>query len=309
MSNSRTSAPRHKAPPRHKAARDGAFSPSRVRPVLKPTFTVVTCASLGLGGVAAGAQQFAHAGLTKTAITLSDVAAPAHMVTASTARSASGTGSASRAAVKQRRSATPDSGASGHGSGTARSQAPNHAPTRTPSPRASEQPAAPRPSSSAQPKHRAEQAPSQPPAVATGGGTIDREAVERKRAAERAARARERAEQQAEEAAEQAAAAASSGDPQAIARQLASARGWGDEQFSCLVTLWDHESSWDVHASNSGSGAYGIPQALPGEKMAAYGPDWQDNAETQIKWGLDYISDRYDTPCGAWSYWQVKNWY
>jgi hypothetical protein len=99
------------------------------------------------------------------------------------------------------------------------------------------------------------------------------------------------------------------GSAKAIAKQLLADRGWGDDQFSCLVTLWNHESGWRVHAANP-SGAYGIPQALPGSKMASAGPDWQDNAETQIKWGLGYIKSRYGTPCGAWSSWQAQGgWY
>jgi uncharacterized protein YabE (DUF348 family) len=100
----------------------------------------------------------------------------------------------------------------------------------------------------------------------------------------------------------------SPGSAQAIAKQLAAARGWGDDQFSCLVTLWNHESGWNVHAANP-SGAYGIPQALPGSKMGSAGPDWQNNATTQIKWGLGYIAASYGTPCGAWSSWQAKGWY
>jgi resuscitation-promoting factor RpfB len=98
------------------------------------------------------------------------------------------------------------------------------------------------------------------------------------------------------------------GTAKAIARQLLAARGWGDAQYDCLVTLWNHESGWRVHAAN-GSGAYGIPQALPGSKMGSAGPDWQNNAETQIKWGLGYIAARYGTPCGAWSSWQSHGWY
>jgi uncharacterized protein YabE (DUF348 family) len=98
------------------------------------------------------------------------------------------------------------------------------------------------------------------------------------------------------------------GSAQAIARELAAQRGWGDDQFSCLVTLWDHESGWRVNAANS-SGAYGIPQALPGSKMASAGPDWQSNATTQITWGLGYIASRYGTPCSAWSSWQANGWY
>jgi uncharacterized protein YabE (DUF348 family) len=98
------------------------------------------------------------------------------------------------------------------------------------------------------------------------------------------------------------------GSAQAIARQLAAERGWGDDQFNCLVQIWDHESGWRVDAANP-SGAYGIPQALPGDKMASAGPDWQTNATTQITWGLGYIGGRYGTPCNAWSSWQANGWY
>lgn len=99
------------------------------------------------------------------------------------------------------------------------------------------------------------------------------------------------------------------GSAQAIGRSLAAARGWGDSEFSCLVQLWDHESGWRVNAANP-SGAYGIPQALPGSKMGSAGPNWQTDASTQIKWGLGYIASRYGTPCGAWSTWQAQGgWY
>jgi hypothetical protein len=84
--------------------------------------------------------------------------------------------------------------------------------------------------------------------------------------------------------------------------------GWGDQQFPCLVTLWNHESGWRVNAHNR-SGAHGIPQALPGSKMSSMGSNWQTSPETQIKWGLRYVSKRYHTPCGAWSFWQKHNWY
>jgi uncharacterized protein YabE (DUF348 family) len=102
--------------------------------------------------------------------------------------------------------------------------------------------------------------------------------------------------------------ASSGGSPKDIARQLVAARGWSSQQYDCLVTLWDHESGWNVHASNA-SGAYGIPQAVPGDKMASAGPDWQNSALTQITWGLSYIAGRYSTPCGAWSFWQGNGWY
>ena len=96
---------------------------------------------------------------------------------------------------------------------------------------------------------------------------------------------------------------------QGIAREMLLARGWGDDQFSCLVKLWNKESGWRVDADNPRSSAYGIPQALPGSKMASVGADWRTNPATQITWGLGYISGRYGTPCGAWSHSQAKNWY
>ena len=100
------------------------------------------------------------------------------------------------------------------------------------------------------------------------------------------------------------------GDPRRLAASMMAERyGWGSDQFSCLSSLWERESSWQVHAENPSSGAYGIPQALPGSKMSGYGADWRDNAVTQIEWGLSYIDQSYGTPCGAWSVWQSKGWY
>jgi hypothetical protein len=85
--------------------------------------------------------------------------------------------------------------------------------------------------------------------------------------------------------------------------------GWNIDQMPCLDNLWTKESHWNVTAVNSGSGAYGIPQALPGDKMAAYGADWQTNPAPQIKWGLAYIKSRYGSPCSAWAHSQQYNWY
>jgi hypothetical protein len=100
------------------------------------------------------------------------------------------------------------------------------------------------------------------------------------------------------------------GNPQRIAGSMMAERyGWGVDEFSCLSSLWELESSWEVHASNPSSGAYGIPQALPGSKMSAYGADWQDNAVTQIEWGLAYVNQSYGSPCGAWSTFQSQGWY
>jgi hypothetical protein len=98
------------------------------------------------------------------------------------------------------------------------------------------------------------------------------------------------------------------GSAQAIAQQLVAARGWGSGEYDCLVSLWNKESGWRVNAYNP-SGAYGIPQALPGSKMASAGADWQTNPATQITWGLNYISGVYGTPCGAWGHSQSFNWY
>ena len=85
--------------------------------------------------------------------------------------------------------------------------------------------------------------------------------------------------------------------------------GWGDGEFACLNSLWAKESGWNYQAYNASSGAYGIPQALPGSKMGAYGSDWRTNPATQIKWGLNYIDGRYGSPCSAWSTAQSQGWY
>jgi hypothetical protein len=98
-------------------------------------------------------------------------------------------------------------------------------------------------------------------------------------------------------------------DAQATARGMLAGYGWGDDQFSCLVSLWHKESGWRYNAYNASSGATGIPQALPGSKMASAGADWQTNPATQIAWGLGYISGRYGSPCGAWSHSQSVGWY
>jgi hypothetical protein len=98
-------------------------------------------------------------------------------------------------------------------------------------------------------------------------------------------------------------------DPRVIARALLSSFGWSDSQFGCLDSLWERESHWNPFAENSSSGAYGIPQSLPGSKMASVAPDWRTNPVTQIKWGLGYIEDRYGSPCGAWGHSQSHGWY
>ena len=85
--------------------------------------------------------------------------------------------------------------------------------------------------------------------------------------------------------------------------------GFGLDQAPCLIKLWNKESHWNEKAYNASSGATGIPQAVPGSKMATYGADWKTNPVTQIKWGLSYIKGRYKTPCAAWAHSQSTGWY
>lgn len=100
-----------------------------------------------------------------------------------------------------------------------------------------------------------------------------------------------------------------SGDPRDIALAMMAEFGFSSSQFSCLDSLWMKESGWNVYADNPTSSAYGIPQSLPGSKMASAGPDWLHNPATQIRWGLGYIRDRYGSPCAAWGHSQAVNWY
>jgi len=93
-----------------------------------------------------------------------------------------------------------------------------------------------------------------------------------------------------------------------IAYSLLPSFGFSTDQFGCLDLMWTNESDWMWNAENA-SGAYGIPQALPGDKMASAGPDWQTDPTTQIKWGLGYIKSVYGTPCNAWAFWQAHGWY
>ncbi|GAA4741029.1 hypothetical protein GCM10023328_22770 [Modestobacter marinus] len=112
-----------------------------------------------------------------------------------------------------------------------------------------------------------------------------------------------------EQAASRSADRTATGDNRSIGRAMVAERGWGPGEFTCLDNLWTKESNWQTTADNPTSSAYGIPQALPGSKMASAGPDWRTNPATQITWGLDYISERYGTPCAAWAHFQANNWY
>jgi hypothetical protein len=143
--------------------------------------------------------------------------------------------------------------------------------------------------------------------------------AEAKRAQEVIAKAKAEAKAKAKAAAE-AKAAAQKAKQLAVTNTVAGAKaaaqsimssqyGWGSGQFSCLNSLWTKESGWNYRAYNANGGATGIPQALPGSKMAAMGSDWASNATTQIKWGLWYINATYGSPCSAWSHSQAMNWY
>jgi hypothetical protein len=139
-----------------------------------------------------------------------------------------------------------------------------------------------------------------------------RDRREARRAARRAARqaAELAAQSNAQGGAGGAAGAAQepSGSPQQIALNMLGQFGWPESQFGCLDALWNTESGWDVTAENP-SGAYGIPQALPGSKMASAGSDWQTNPATQIKWGLGYIASVYGSPCGAEAHEEADGYY
>lgn len=99
-------------------------------------------------------------------------------------------------------------------------------------------------------------------------------------------------------------ASAATASPQAIAAQIVPAN-----QLSSFNQIISHESSWNVTATNPSSGAYGLAQALPGSKMATHGSDWKTNANTQIRWALDYMNSRYGSPNAAWTFWQNHHWY
>ena len=90
----------------------------------------------------------------------------------------------------------------------------------------------------------------------------------------------------------------------ALAQQLVPAG-----QFACFDNIITRESSWNMHATNASSGAYGLAQALPGSKMGTVASDWRTNAVTQIKWAIGYMTSRYGSPCAAWAFWQNHHWY
>ncbi|WP_416972029.1 transglycosylase SLT domain-containing protein [Streptomyces sp. 4F14] len=131
-------------------------------------------------------------------------------------------------------------------------------------------------------------------------------AIAKKEAAEEAAKAKAEAEAKAKAAKGDfpIQSSYSISEIQSMARQMVAGGQW-----QCFSNIVDHESSWNYRAVNASSGAYGLFQALPGSKMSSVGSDWQTNPATQIKWGLNYMNERYGSPCDAWSFWQANNWY
>jgi hypothetical protein len=147
-------------------------------------------------------------------------------------------------------------------------------------------------------------------AVADASAAQDKRDADAKAAAAAAAKRAAQERAAAAEAARAQAAANTVAGAKSTASSMASSKyGWGSDQFQCLDNLWTKESGWNYQAVNANGGATGIPQALPGSKMATVGSDWQTNATTQITWGLQYISDAYGTPCAAWSHSQASNFY
>lgn len=133
----------------------------------------------------------------------------------------------------------------------------------------------------------------------------------RAKAAEDARLRQEEADRAAREAQRQSVLDNARTNPQAATQLLMVEAGFGQDQWGCLNNLVIGESSWNYRASNSSSGAYGLFQSLPGNKMSSIADDWADNPVTQIKWGLQYIKRSYGTPCGAWNFWlrQSPHWY
>ncbi|BCT74852.1 hypothetical protein SCMU_06940 [Sinomonas cyclohexanicum] len=151
--------------------------------------------------------------------------------------------------------------------------------------------------------------------VATDKAAADKAAADKATADQAAAQKAAADKAAADQAAAQKAAAAppqAVNDPagaQAYAASRLAAFGWGQDQMSALITLWNKESDWTTTATNASSGAYGIAQSLPAGKMATSGADWQTSYKTQIEWGLGYIKDRYGSPAAALAWHLAHNWY
>lgn len=139
-----------------------------------------------------------------------------------------------------------------------------------------------------------------------------KKAAAEKAAAKKAAKAKAEREASASQSGRGSSSSLKGGTPaqnRALGIEMCRARGWSGSQCDALVKLWNKESGWDHRAYNRSSGATGIPQALPGSKMASKGTDWRTNPRTQIEWGLDYIASVYGNPSNAWGHSQRTGWY
>ena len=156
-------------------------------------------------------------------------------------------------------------------------------------------------------------------AAASRARALEAEVIAKKEAAKKAAEAAAAAKQQEQQSSSSSGGGAYSGPIPSSCSDYSGNRkigcalmldaGFKIDQFPCLDKLWAKESGWNQYASNASTGAYGIPQALPGSKMGTVADDWRTNPATQIKWGLGYIDGRYGTPCSAWSHSESTGWY
>ena len=197
------------------------------------------------------------------------------------------------------------------------SPAPEAGSSPSPVPNAESEEAAPEPEASPTPSADAnspaadqQAAEAERAAEAASAAEAEAQAAAAREAEAAAAAAAEQAA--AEEAARAAAASVPVDDPagaKAYAASVLGTHGWDASQMTCLDTLWNKESEWLTSATNASSGAYGIPQALPGTKLATAGGDWQTSYRTQVNWGLTYIESRYGSPCSALNFHYANNWY
>jgi len=163
----------------------------------------------------------------------------------------------------------------------------------------------PRPTESAAPPARPAGMAELPVTLESGDRDVELQEAEVKEAAVREAVAAEASARRAAAArARRSAAPAPAPSPRQLAEGMVPAG-----QFHCFDEVITHESGWDVTAVNPGSGAYGLGQALPGDKMASAGADWRGSASVQIRWVLGYMDSSYGSPCGAWDFWQAHSWY
>lgn len=91
--------------------------------------------------------------------------------------------------------------------------------------------------------------------------------------------------------------------------QLTEELNISEENKATWAEIIRRESGWNPQATNPSSGAYGLPQSLPGNKMASMGTDWKTNPYTQLKWMYNYMVKRYGSISGAMTWWNSHGWY